>query len=76
MNRNIQSPLQQLIPYILLGIAIALGVALFIMFSYVVLWGLVIGGILWLVSLAKQYLFSKQSKDNKKGRIIEHDDKY
>jgi hypothetical protein len=38
-------------------------------------WGLIIGSILWLVALAKQYLFPDKTIVKKEdGRVIEHDD--
>ncbi|MBI2786593.1 MAG: hypothetical protein HYX60_09990 [Legionella longbeachae] len=71
---------ENLVPFIVAGIAIALFLGLLFMFSYVLIWGLIIGGILWLVSTIKEYLFpskSTQTEINKKnqGRIFEHDDK-
>jgi hypothetical protein len=74
MNNKLQELLEQLIPYILLGIAIALIVGLFIMLSYVLIWGIVIGGVIWLVMAIKNLLFPTVKIDNKKGRVIEHDD--
>jgi hypothetical protein len=50
------------------------------MFSYVVIWGLMIGGVLWLVAVIKQFLFPNtvakpESMKKTKGRVIDHDDK-
>ncbi|MFJ1269396.1 hypothetical protein ACD661_12585 [Legionella lytica] len=81
MNNKFQVPkiFETLIPFIIAGIAIALFVGLLFMFSYVVIWGLIIGGTLWLISVVKELLFpsSKKTTIVKKtqGRIIEHDDK-
>jgi hypothetical protein len=81
MNNKFQVPkiFETLIPFIIAGIAIALFVGLLFMFSYVVIWGLIIGGALWLISVVKELLFpgSKKTTIIKKtqGRIIEHDDK-
>lgn len=75
MNNTLQKLLETLVPFILIGIAIALFVGLLIMFSYVLVWGLLIGGILWLIALAKQFLFPSNSTKPSEGRIIEHDDK-
>lgn len=72
MNNKLQQLLQTLIPFIIIGIIIALFIGLLIMFSYALLWGLVIGGILWIVSLIKTILFPTVSKTSKNGRIIEH----
>lgn len=80
MNNKFQTPkiFENIIPFLIAGIAIALCVGLLFMFSYVVIWGLIIGGILWLISLVKELLFpspTKPSTPKKQGRIIEHDDK-
>ncbi|MGC1182937.1 hypothetical protein [Legionella sp.] len=81
MNTKLQPSkiFETLVPFIIAGIAIALFIGLLFMFSYVVIWGLMIGGVLWLLSLVKGLLFpnSKNSVITKKapGRIIEHDDK-
>ncbi|WP_133136640.1 hypothetical protein [Legionella rowbothamii] len=81
MNNKFQVPkiFETLIPFIIAGIAIALFIGLLFMFSYVVIWGLIIGGILWLISVVKELIFpsTKKTPISKKtqGRIIEHDDK-
>jgi hypothetical protein len=69
---------RQLPPFIFIGVMIALVAAIFILFSYVFLWGLVIGGILWGIHALKQY-FQPQATSKptqsaqSKGRIIDHD---
>ena len=55
MDNKLQKFFEQLIPFIILGIAIALVVGLFIMLSYVLVWGLIIGGVIWLVAMIKNY---------------------
>ncbi len=75
MNDKVKLLLETLIPFIILGVSIALLLGLLIMFSYVLMWGLLIGGGLWLISVAKQYLFPSQLEKKEQGRIIEHDDK-
>lgn len=74
--------LQQLPPFIILGISIALAVGVFILFSYVLLWGILIGAILWGGNLLVQYFKSSNTMSNKsdikktsQGRIIDHDQK-
>ncbi|KTD64660.1 hypothetical protein [Legionella spiritensis] len=74
MNDNLKKMFENLIPFLLLGIAVALLVGLFIMFSYVLIWGIIIGGILWAVSIVKEYVFPSKSKKNTQGRVIEHED--
>lgn len=73
---DLKKILESLVPFILLGIAIAVAISLLFMFFSVAIWGLAIGGILWLIALAKQYFFPPTSLSKKEqGRIIEHDDK-
>ena len=81
MPSSIKHLLQQLPPFILIGISIALGVGIFIVFSYVLIWGILIGALLWGANFFVQYLKSKNiipSKNNAKkssqGRIIDHDE--
>ncbi|WP_133128341.1 hypothetical protein [Legionella nagasakiensis] len=75
MNNKLQQILEHLIPFIMLGIAIAFAVGLLIMFFYVVVWGIIIGGFIWLVVFIKNYFFHRQSPKNSEGRIIEHKDR-
>ena len=71
---------ENLAPFLIAGVAVALFFGLLFMFSYVLIWGLLIGGILWLIATIKQYLFPNNSEKaevikKNQGRIIEHDDK-
>lgn len=75
MNNKLQQLLQTLIPFLVIGVMIALFVGLLIMFSYALLWGLVIGGVLWIASLIKTMLFPSPSSHKHEGRIIEHNDR-
>lgn len=65
---------ESLIPYLVIGVAIALCIGLLFTFFSVAIWGLIIGGILWLAALAKEYLFPSKTTSKEEGRIIEHDD--
>lgn len=75
MNDKMQKIVENLIPFVMIGVGIALFIGLLFMFFYVAIWGLVIGGVLWLATLAKQYLFPDKSATKAEGRVIEHDDK-
>jgi hypothetical protein len=78
MSEKLKHLLENIVPFIILGIIIALMVGFFIMFSYILFWGLVIGGILWTISFLKNLFASKSLKHppaESKGRIIEHNDK-
>lgn len=82
MSNKFQVPkvFETLVPFIIAGVAIALFIGILFMFSYVLIWGLLIGGVLWLIAMVKEYLFPRTAKKpevNQKaqgGRIIEHDD--
>lgn len=63
---------QPFFPFILIGMSIALVISLFVLFSYILLWGIVIGATLWGISILKKVFFPKPIKPSK-GRVIEHD---
>lgn len=75
MKSSLEKFLEQVIPFFIIGVAVALLVAIAIMLSYVLVWGVVIGAILWGIVWVKDF-FTVKNKDKKtEGRIIEHDDK-
>ncbi|WP_454785627.1 hypothetical protein [Legionella sp. WA2024007413] len=70
---------ENIVPFLIAGVAIALFFGLLFMFSYVLIWGLLIGGILWIIATIKQYLFPNNPAKTEittksQGRIIDHDD--
>ncbi len=65
---------EQSIPYIIIGMVIALAIGLLIMLSRIFIWGLILGAIIWFAVFIKNYLFPTPP-DEKTGRIIEHDKK-
>lgn len=73
MQEKIQRALEQFFPLMIIGIAIALLIGVLVMLSYVLLWGVVIGAILWVAMLIKETWFTQHTKP-KSPRIIEHDD--
>lgn len=74
MNNKLARVLGQLIPYIIAGITIISAIGLFILFYYIVIWGIVVGLILWLATFIKQRFFKQQrSMQPRKGRIINYD---
>lgn len=75
MNDKLQKMVQNIIPFIIIGVSIALIIGLLFMFFYIAIWGVIIGGVLWLIALAKQYFFPKKETPNNSGRVIEHDNK-
>lgn len=76
MKQKSSKIVEQVAPFFILGITIAFMIALLVFFSYVLIWGVIIGAILALIAWVKQTFFSSNpEKETKKGRIIEHDDK-
>ncbi|KTD34944.1 hypothetical protein Lmor_1477 [Legionella moravica] len=75
MSDKLKQVFENFIPFIAIGVGIAIVVGLLFMFFYVAIWGVVIGGVLYLVAVAKQYFFPSESSKKEEGRIIEHDDK-
>lgn len=72
---DIKKILESLVPFMVVGVAIALCIGLLLMFFSVAVWGLLIGGVLWLIAVAKQYLSPTQAASKEHGRIIEHNEK-
>ena len=75
MNKKLQQLFEHIMPFIMIGMAMALLIGLLFVFSYVLVWGFLIGGLLWIITAAKQYLFPNDTSRKEEGRIIEHDDK-
>lgn len=57
MSDKVQKIFENLVPFIVVGVGIALVIGLLCMFFYIAVWGMIIGGVLWLAALAKHYLF-------------------
>ena len=75
LQRIFGQALNALGPFILLGIVIACAIGLFILSYYVLLWGMMIGFILWVFALIKRALSANNTTIKKsKGRIIDHDE--
>lgn len=64
---------QQLPAFLLFGIALALLLGLFVVFAYVVFWGILLGSLLWAITFVVSY-FQKPHKAPRKGRIIDYDE--
>ena len=73
-SRIIRQALQGIGPCLLLGVAIACTICLFILFSYILLWGILIGIMLWLIALVRRSFFSKKAPfKHQPGRVIDHE---
>lgn len=66
--------IESLAPYLIIGVAIALLVGILIMLSYVLVWGLLVGVVLWGIVRIKLFLTQKSSSTIQSGRIIEYED--
>lgn len=75
MNKRLISSFQSITPFLLLGLTISVLFGLLLMFSYLLIWGLFIGALLWLVAAVKQFFFPTKSHTQTRGRIIEYRDK-
>ena len=74
MQNRKPSFVDKLIPYLFVGMVLATLVGLAVIFSVLLLWGLVIGFVLYVVMWIKNKLFPRKQAKSKKGRIIEHKD--
>lgn len=74
MNQSHSSILKTLTPFIMLGIVIAISVAVLIFLAYVVVWGLLIGVIIWIVVAIKNKFFPTRETVRKHGITIDYKD--
>lgn len=66
---------EKIIPFLVLGVSIAFFIAVVILFSYLFLWGLALGLVLFAISYVWNAFSPPKQKDKEKqGRIIEHED--
>jgi len=70
IKTKLQSLLGAFFPYAVLGIAAVLTLTLLSLFAYVLLWGVVVGAILFAGFAIKNYFFPKKSSRIIKGWII------
>lgn len=75
MNDSLKKLMQTLLPFLIFGVAVATLIGFFILFSYVLVWGLIIGAVLWLGYSVKNYLFPPRSISKPSGRVIDQDKK-
>lgn len=58
---------EKIIPFLILGISVAISVAALILFAYLFVWGVLIGFVLWGLAALKEKFFSS----SKHGRVID-----
>lgn len=71
--------IESLVSCLIAGLVIAVFVGIFIMLSYVFLWGLLVGVVLWAIISIKEAIFpsevQRDTDDGKsEGRVIDYDD--
>jgi len=77
----IRKMLDRIVPFIFLGMALVALVAGFVLFSYLLIFGALVGFVLFVILRIKEKFFPDKNKTTqyheptRTGRIIEHDDK-
>lgn len=72
--------LQQLLPFLFLGMIIVMLIAGIVLLSYLLIFGALVGVVLYVVALIRDKFFSskdltvRSKRQNKTGRTIDHDD--
>jgi len=74
MKNNLNKITELLFPCLILGVFLALVIGLFIMLSYVLVWGLLIGAVLWIGVSIKNQFFPEAPPNKREGRVFEHRD--
>ncbi|MBA2649135.1 MAG: hypothetical protein H0U75_05940 [Legionella sp.] len=75
MNNKLRNLSNSFIPFLIIGISIALFLCMLFIFAYVAIWGIIIGGMIWVATMIKKYFFpvDQPGPINKEpGRIIDH----
>ncbi|MBA2657590.1 MAG: hypothetical protein H0U70_11530 [Tatlockia sp.] len=78
MSRKIIQPFENITPFLILGIFIALIIGFFITFFYILIWGFLLGTLLWALASIKNLLFPAKGisnvEESSKGRTFDHND--
>lgn len=74
INKNLRCLSKPFIPFLILGTTIALIFAILIILYYILLWGLIIGAIMWFATIIKNYFFVRKIVKIPNGRVIDHMD--
>ena len=64
----------RILPFILFGISIVIFVVALILFTYLVVYGALVGLVLFAIVWIKSKLFSKKKEIKRVGHTIDHDD--
>lgn len=74
MNTKFRKLIEAGVPFLVLGISCVFLFALLIFFSYILIWGIILGALFGLASWIKQKFSNEPKLKNRKGRVIEHED--
>jgi hypothetical protein len=76
MQRSVMTLLNSLAPFLSAGIVIAITIGIFFVLSYILLWGLLFGAILYVGNSLFNMITPKVEKAEppNSGRIIEHEE--
>ena len=74
MNQKFRQFAEQFIPYIILGVSIALILAVMFVLINFFFWGILIGAACYAIAQVKNYFFPTAHSSSSKGRLIEYDD--
>ncbi|MBA2709076.1 MAG: hypothetical protein H0U57_00565 [Tatlockia sp.] len=79
MKEKVKQGLEKIIPFLILGVAIAFLLGVFIVFSYILFWGIIVGVVIWSINALKNLIPPTKnidlSDEETKGRIIEQDER-
>lgn len=76
MKNTVEKVLEKFAPFAAIGIAIVLVISVLIIFSYIFLWGLIVGALVWVAAIVKRYFSTKNTNPKvvkSKSKIIEHE---
>lgn len=68
INQHKNYWLEKIVPFLILGVSVAIAAALFIFMFYLFIWGVVIGAILWGIFIIKEKFFPSVIHE---GRVID-----
>lgn len=71
--RTIQEKLNQFLPFIYIGTLVTLCAIAVILFSYLLIWGTIIGGLFYCLIRLKQFFVPQRPQNKPHGIIIEYD---
>ena len=74
MNRKLARILDNITPFLVLGIAVTMGIVFFVIFFYVLIAGVLLGALFWLINAVISRFRTSEEKVQRTIRIIEHND--